>query len=191
MSTSVLMTASVSSTRPSIFCFFRRGSWGPRPLRGGLTGSLGRLLRASTVSTPTLVPWSTRLACPRAALDDPWWWSSKSLSSRHTQLLPMVPVPVTTLAKVSQNGGREFEEERKSRTLARFLQAQKVIQAATIISFDRLGFGGYLSQWAGWGQRERSYCCQAEMWYSGLGRICIHRRLNGPGGVMWCNWKTS
>lgn len=55
----------------------------------------------------------------------------------------MVPVPETTLAKVSQNGGREFEEERKSRTRARLLQAQKVIQAATIISFGERGFGGF------------------------------------------------
>lgn len=162
MSTSVLMTASVSSTRPSTFCFFRLGSWGPRPRRGGLTGSLGRLLRASPGSTLTPVPWSTRLACPRAARVDPWWWSSKSLSSRHTQLLPMVPVPETTLARVSQNGRREFEEERKSRTWARLLQAQKVIQAATIISFGDFGFGRFLSLWAGWGQSNLSCCCQAD-----------------------------
>lgn len=158
------MTANVSSTRPSTFCFFRLGSWGPRPRRGGLTGSLGRLLRASPASTPAPVPWSTRLAGPRVALDGPWWWSSKSLSSRHTQLLPMVPVPETTLTRVSQNGGREFEEERKSRTCARLLQAQKVIQAATIISFGEVGFGGFLSQWAGWDQSIWSYCCQAKMW---------------------------
>lgn len=66
----------------------------------------------------------------------------------------MVPVPETTLAKVSQNGEREFEEERKSRTRARLLQAQKVIQVATIISFGELGFEVFLSQWAGWGRRE-------------------------------------
>lgn len=112
LSTSVLMTASVSSTRLSTFCFFLLGSWGPRPRRGGLTGSLGRLLLASPASTTTPVPWSTRLACPRVALDDPCWWSSKSLSSRHTQLLPMVPVLETTEAKVSQTVGTEFERER-------------------------------------------------------------------------------
>lgn len=112
LSTSVLMTASVSSTKLSTFCFFLLGSWGPRPRRGGLTGSLGRLLLASPASTTTPVPWSTRLACPRAALDDPCWWSSKSLSSRHTQLLPMVPVLETTEAKVSQTVRTEFERER-------------------------------------------------------------------------------
>ena len=154
------MTANVSSTRPSTFCFFRRGSWGPRPLRGGLTGSLGRLLLASPGSIPTVVLWSTRLVCPRVTLDDPWWWSSKSLSSRHTQLLPMVPVPETTVVRVSQNGGRVFED-RKSRTCARLLQAQKVIQAATIISFEELGYGGFLSQWTGWGPCKWSYCGQA------------------------------
>lgn len=112
LSTSVLMTASVSSTKLSTFCFFLLGSWGPRPRRGGLTGSLGRLLLASPVSTTTPVPWSTRLACPRVALDDPCWWSSKSLSSRHTQLLPMVPVLETTEAKVSQTVETKFERER-------------------------------------------------------------------------------
>lgn len=112
LSTSVLMTASVSSTKLSTFCFFLLGSWGPRPLRGGLTGSLGRLLLASPASTTTPEPWSSRLACPRVALDDPCWWSSKSLSSRHTQLLPMVPVLETTEAKVSQTVGTEFEKER-------------------------------------------------------------------------------
>lgn len=171
MSTSVLMTASVSSTRPSTFCFFRLGSWGPRPRRGGLTGSLGRLLRASAASAPTPALWSTRLACPRVALDEPWCWSSKSLSSRHTQLLPMVPELETKLASVSQNGWRDFEEERKSRTCTRLLQAQKVIQVATIISFGELGFGGFLSLWAGWGQCKRPYCCQAE--------TCVGLVING------------
>lgn len=157
------MTASVSSTRPSTFCFFRLGSWGPLPLRGGLTGSLGRLLLGSPESAPTAVLWSTRLACPRVALDDPWWWSSKSLSSWQTQLLPMVPGPETALARVSQDGGREFEVEKNSRTCARLLQAQKVIQADTIISFGELGLGGFLSLWAGCAQCKLSYCCQAEI----------------------------
>lgn len=176
MSTRVLMTANVSSTRPSTFCFFRRGSWGPRPLRGGLTGSLGRLLLASPASTPTVVLWSTRLACPRVPLDDPWWLSSKSLSSRHTQLLPMVPVPETTLAKVSQNGGMVFEE-RKSRTCARLLQAQKAIQAATIISFGELGYGGFLSQRAGWDPCKLSYCGPAEICVG----VNIYGCLTWPG----------
>lgn len=112
LSTSVLMTANVSSTRPSTFCFFRLGSWGPRPRRGGLTGSLGRLLRVSPASTLAPVPWSTRLVCPLDALDEPWWWSSKSLSSRHTQLFPMVPELETTVTRISQNGGREFKVEK-------------------------------------------------------------------------------
>lgn len=177
------MTASVSSTRPSTFCFFRLGSWGPLPLRGGLTGSRGRLLLGSPPSMPTTVLWSTLLACPRVALVDPWWWSSKSLSSRQTQLLPMVPGPVTTLERVSQDGGREVMEEKKSRTFARLLQAQKVIQADTIISFGELGFGKFWSMWAGWGQRKWSSCCRAQicLW------VTICDRLNGSAWVMWHN----
>lgn len=72
-------------------------------------------------------------------------------------------VQETTLASVSQKGERELEEERKSSTLARPLQAQKVIQVATIISFGKLGFWALLSQRDGAGQREWSYCCQAQM----------------------------
>lgn len=181
MSTSVLITASVSSTRPSTFCFFRLGSWGPRPRRGGLTGSRGRLLRASTASTPTPVPWSTRLAWPRVDLDDPWWWSSKSLSSRHTQLLPMVTAPETTLARVSQNGGGGFEEERKSRTRARLLQAQKVIQVATIISFGALGFGGSCpSRWGGVSVTQHTGATQRCR--TGKTEV-LSGTLNGPGPV--------
>lgn len=56
----------------------------------------------------------------------------------------------TNEARVSQNVGREFEEEWKSRTCVRLLQAQKVIQVATIISLGEVGFGGFLSLWAGW-----------------------------------------
>lgn len=180
------MTASVSSTRPSTFCFFRLGSWGPLPLRGGLTGSLGRLLLGSPPSTPTTVLWSTLLACPRVALVDPWGWSSKSLSSRQTQLLPMVPGPETTLARVSQDGGREVKEEKKSRTCARLLQAQKVIQADTIISFGELVLGGFWSMWAGWGQRKWSCCCRAQI---RLG-VIIWGRLNGLVRVVM-QWEKS
>lgn len=186
LSTSVLMTANVSSTRPSTFCFFRLGSWGPRPRRGGLTGSLGRLLRASTVSTPVPVPWSSLRACPRVPLDEPWWWSSKSLSSRQTQLLPIVPALETTATRVSKNGGRWFEE-RKSRTRARLLQAQKVIQAATIISFVELGFGGFLPQWAGSDWHKWSYCCRV-----GIGlRVVLYSCSNRPDGILYCNKKSS
>lgn len=153
LSTSVLMTANVSNTRPSTFCFLRRGSCGPLPLRGGLTGSLGRLLRASPTSVPAVVPWSTRLDCPRDARVDPWWWSSKSLSSRHTQLFPM-----DVVARVPQRLVKEFEEERRSRTCARLLQAQKVIQAATIISFGKMDLEGCFSQSTGRGQNMKSCC---------------------------------
>lgn len=39
-----------------------------------------------------------------------------------------------------------------------------MIQVATIISFGELGFGGFLSQWAGCDRHKLSYCCHAEVW---------------------------
>lgn len=123
LSTRVLITANVSSTRPSTFCFFRRGSCGPRPRLGGLTGSRGRLLLASVDSTAV---WSPRLSCRRGA--DP---SSTSLSSLQTQLFPMVPVA----PRVCQNCSVCSCSTVSRRTRARLLLAQNAIQVATIISF--------------------------------------------------------
>lgn len=123
LSTRVLITANVSSTRPSTFCFFRRGSCGPRPRLGGRTGSRGRLPRASGASTAV---WSPRLSCLRGA--DP---SSTSLSSLQTQLFPMVP----EAPRVCQNCSVCSCSTVSRRTRARLLLAQNAIQVATIISF--------------------------------------------------------
>lgn len=120
LSTSVLITASVSSTSPSTFCFFRRGSWGPRPRRGGRTGSLGRLPLASGGSE-----FSTRLSCLRGATP-----SSTSLSSLHTQLFPMSPRPT----RLRHNWTDRSCSTVSRRTPARLLLAQNAIQVATIIS---------------------------------------------------------
>lgn len=82
LSTNVRITARVSSTNPSTLCFFLLGSCGPRPLRGGLTGSR-RWLLASGAGILLLSAW--------------WLWdsvlSSAPLSSRHTQELPMLLAP--------------------------------------------------------------------------------------------------
>lgn len=126
LSTRVLMTASVSSTKPSTFCFFRRGSCGPRPRRGGRTGSLGRLPLASGGSDTEL---STRLSCLRGA--DP---SSTSLSSLHTQLFPMAPPD----ERLGQNCTDCSCSTVSRRTRTRLLLAQNAIQVATIISLEGL-----------------------------------------------------
>lgn len=120
LSTRVLITASVSSTRPSTFCFFRRGSWGPRPRLGGRTGSRGRLPLASGGSE-----FSTRLSCLRGATP-----SSTSLSSLHTQLFPMAP----RLTRLRHNWTDGSCSTVSCRTRARLLLAQNAIQVATIIS---------------------------------------------------------
>lgn len=120
LSTRVLITASVSSTRPSTFCFFRRGSWGPRPRLGGRTGSRGRLPLTSGGSE-----FSTRLSCLRGATP-----SSTSLSSLHTQLFPMAPRPT----RFRHNWTDHSCSTVSCRTCARLLLAQKAIQVATIIS---------------------------------------------------------
>lgn len=82
LSTRVRITANVSSTNPSTFCFFLLGSWGPRPRRGGLTGSLKWLLVSGT---GILLFSAWRL------LDSTL--SSAPLSSRQTQELPMLVSP--------------------------------------------------------------------------------------------------
>lgn len=139
------MTASVSSTRPSTFCFFRRGSWGPRPRLGGRTGSLGRLLLASGGSAAEL---STRLSCLRGAAP-----SSTSLSSLHTQLFPMAPLP----AKLGQNSTVRSCSTVNRRTRARLLLAQNAIQVATIISFEGLGEAPQDRQ-----QKDVNHCATAD-----------------------------
>lgn len=82
LSTNVRITASVSSTSPSTFCFFLLGSWGPRPLLGGRTGSLGWLLASGMCVLLCSVcrPWEVPL-------------SSAPLSSRQTHEFPMLPAP--------------------------------------------------------------------------------------------------
>lgn len=120
LSTSVLITASVSSTRLSTFCFFRRGSCGPRPRLGGRTGSRGRLPLAAMGSE-----LSTRLSCLRGATP-----SSTSLSSLHTQLFPMAPGPT----RLCHNWTDHSCSAVSCRTCARLLLAQNAIQVPTIIS---------------------------------------------------------
>lgn len=58
-----------------------------------------------------------------------------------------------------------------------------MIQVATIISFGELGFGGFLSQWAGCDQHKLSYCCHAEVWdlfgqlqYRGYDKDQVHTK---------------
>lgn len=128
LSTRVLITASVSSTRPSTFCFFRRGSWGPRPRLGGRTGSRGRLPLASGGSE-----LSTCLSCRRGAAP-----SSASLSSLHTQLFPMAPRPT----RLRHNWTDRSCSTVSCRTRARFLLAQNAIQVATIISLGEASQDG-------------------------------------------------
>lgn len=117
LSTRVRITASVSSTNPSTFCFFLLGSWGPRPLLGGRTGSRGWLL-LSAVGTALFS------AC--------CWWvstlSSAPLSSRQMQELPIVVV-----APVVPNRWAMCSSRVNSRPWPRLLLAKNTAQPKTII----------------------------------------------------------
>lgn len=117
LSTRVRMTASVSSTSPSTFCFFLLGSWGPRPLLGGRTGSRGWFL-VSAVGTALF----SACCC---------WVSTASsapLSSRQIQELPMVAVAPLVPKKWAMCSSRV-----SSRPWPRLLLTKNTAQPKTII----------------------------------------------------------
>ena len=117
LSTRVRMTASVSSTSPSTFCFFLLGSCGPRPLLGGRTGSRGWLLvsAAGTALLSACCCWVSTL-------------SSAPLSSRQIQELPMVAVAPLVPRKRAMCSSRV-----NSRPWPRLLLAKNTAQPKTII----------------------------------------------------------
>lgn len=117
LSTRVRITASVSSTSPSTFCFFLLGSCGPQPLLGGWTGSQGWVLK-SAVGT---------------ALFSACCWlvstlSSAPLSSRQIQELPMVEVAPLVPSRWAKCSSRA-----NSRPWPRLLLAKNTAQPKTII----------------------------------------------------------
>lgn len=117
LSTRVRMTASVSSTNPSTFCFFLRGSCGPRPLRGGRTGSRGWFLM-STVGTALF----SACCCWVSTL------SSAPLSSRQIQEFPMAAAAPSVPSKWAMCSSRV-----NSRPWPRLLLAKNTAQPKTII----------------------------------------------------------
>ena len=117
LSTRVRMTASVSSTSPSTFCFFLLGSCGPRPLLGGRTGSRGWLLM-SAVGTALF----SACCCWVSTL------SSAPLSSRQIQELPMVAVAPLVPRKWAMCSSRV-----NSRPWPRLLLTKNTAQPKTII----------------------------------------------------------
>lgn len=117
LSTRVRMTASVSSTSPSTFCFFLLGSCGPRPLLGGRTGSRGWFL-VSAVGTALF----SACCCWLSTL------SSAPLSSRQIQELPMAAVALRVPSKWAMCSSRV-----NSRPWPRLLLAKNTAQPKTII----------------------------------------------------------
>lgn len=117
LSTRVRMTASVSSTSPSTFCFFLLGSCGPRPLLGGRTGSRGWLLMSAvgTALFSVCCCWVSTL-------------SSAPRSSRQIQEFPMAAVAPLVPWKWAMCSSRV-----NSRPWPRLLLAKNTAQPKTII----------------------------------------------------------